>query len=189
MRVFATKIIRGKTPLHTSFWHTGSPVTMQPSIRINACRPFSDVELMCSVWQRYDALATDGGTGDASSARVFTFLIFALKRLATPPYSASLRRCTMWVYIRATRDRIFIATTAWTASRRYDNDSCECDGVGRRWDDWHKGWLRTICSDENIMVRLSDQRSADRLPTLSRHYHLSVSIDQLDKWMHRTSRM
>jgi len=32
----------------------------------------SDAEFMRNVWQRYDALATDGDTGSASSARVFT---------------------------------------------------------------------------------------------------------------------
>ena len=102
----------------------------------NGCRPFSDVELMRSVWPRYDALATDGDTGDASSARIFTFLISAFKRLATsrptPPYLASLRRCTMRVYLRAILNQIFTATTAWTASRRYGGDGCRCDGVERR---------------------------------------------------------
>ncbi|KAF8500785.1 hypothetical protein F5888DRAFT_1793216 [Russula emetica] len=41
----------------------------------------SDAEFMRSVWQRYDALATDGETGNASSARVFTLLISTLSRL------------------------------------------------------------------------------------------------------------
>ena len=38
---------------------------------------------MRSVWQRYDAVATDGDAGNTSSARVFTLLISALKRLVT----------------------------------------------------------------------------------------------------------
>ncbi len=38
---------------------------------------------MRSVWQRYDALATDSDTSSASSARVFSLLISALKRLVT----------------------------------------------------------------------------------------------------------
>ena len=38
---------------------------------------------MRSVWQRYDALATDGDASCASSARVFSLLISALKRLVT----------------------------------------------------------------------------------------------------------
>ena len=37
------------------------------------------------------------------------------------------------------------------------------------------------CGNESVMVRLPNQHSADRLPTLSRHFLLSVSIDQLDK--------
>ena len=122
------------------FWHTGSPVAMRSFIHINGCRPFSDVELMRSVWQRYDPLATDGDTGNASSARVFTFLISAFKRLATsrptPPYLASLRRCTMWVYLRATLNQTFIATTAWTASRRYGGDAvCATVSNVGHWDD------------------------------------------------------
>ena len=32
-----------------------------------------------------------------------------------------------------------------------------------------------------VMVRLPNQHSADRLPTLSRHFLFSVSIDQLDE--------
>jgi hypothetical protein len=52
---------------------------------------------MCSVWQRYDALATDGDTGSASSARVFMLLISALKRLVTSH-----------PVLRATLNRIFI---------------------------------------------------------------------------------
>ncbi|KAF8495992.1 hypothetical protein F5888DRAFT_1907591 [Russula emetica] len=42
-----------------------------------------DAEFMRSVWQRCDALVTDGDTGSASSARLFTFLISALKFLVT----------------------------------------------------------------------------------------------------------
>jgi hypothetical protein len=38
---------------------------------------------MHSVWQRYDALATDGDTGSASGARVFALLISSLKCLVT----------------------------------------------------------------------------------------------------------
>jgi hypothetical protein len=64
-------------------WHTGLLVTTRSSIRINTCRLCSDAEFMRSVWQRYDALATDGDTSSASSARVFTLLISALKRLVT----------------------------------------------------------------------------------------------------------
>ncbi|KAI0264318.1 hypothetical protein BGY98DRAFT_616944 [Russula aff. rugulosa BPL654] len=58
----------------------------------------SDIELMCSVRQRYDALATGGGASSASSAHVLTLLISAHKNLVTsrPACSASLRGCTEW---------------------------------------------------------------------------------------------
>ena len=55
--------------------------------------------------------------------------------------------------------------------------SATVSNVGR-WDDWHKSWPRANCSNGNVMVRLSDQRSADRLPTFSRHCHLFVNINQ-----------
>jgi hypothetical protein len=60
---------------------SGLLVTTGSSIRINPYRLCSDAEFMRSVWQRYDALATDGDTSSASSTRVFTFVISALKRL------------------------------------------------------------------------------------------------------------
>ena len=58
-------------------------MTTRSSIRMNTCRLCSDAEFIRSVWQRYDALASDGDTGNASGARVFTLLISALKRLVT----------------------------------------------------------------------------------------------------------
>ena len=83
----------------------------------------------------------------------------------------------MWVYLRAIVNRIFIATAGWTASRRWWRGLA----FERRWDDRHQGWPeRPNCSNESAMVRLSDQRSADRLSTFSRRCLLSVSIDQLD---------
>ena len=42
---------------------------------------------------------------------------------------------------------------------------------------WHEA---ANCSSEST-VRLPDQHSADRLPTFSRHFLLSVSINLLDK--------
>ena len=51
-------------------------------------------------------------------------------------------------------------------------DVCQHGGVERRWDDWHRG------RPEREMVRLPDQRSADRPPTFS--CLLSVCIYQLD---------
>ncbi|KAH9049815.1 hypothetical protein EDB83DRAFT_2543167 [Lactarius deliciosus] len=43
----------------------------------------SDVEFMRGVWQSYDASAGDIDTGGSGNARVFTYLISALKRLVT----------------------------------------------------------------------------------------------------------
>ena len=64
-------------------WHTGLLVTTRSSVRTYTCRLCSDAEFIRGVWQRYDALATDGDTGNSSRARVFTLLISALKRLVT----------------------------------------------------------------------------------------------------------
>ena len=109
----------GKTPSIPHLWHIGLLVTTRYSIR--TCRLCSDAEFMHGVWKRYDALAANGDTGSASSARVFTLLISALKRLVTsrPVLLGVSVRCTVWVYLRATLNRTFIATTAWTASRRW----------------------------------------------------------------------
>jgi hypothetical protein len=74
---------RVRLPSIPHFWHTGLLVTTRFPIRIYTCRLCSDGEFMRSVWQRYDAVATDGDTGNTSSARVFTLLISALKRLVT----------------------------------------------------------------------------------------------------------
>jgi hypothetical protein len=41
--------------------------------------------------------------------------------------------------------------------------------------------VQTAAINESAMVRFSDQRPADRLPTISFHCPLSVSIDQHDK--------
>jgi hypothetical protein len=97
-------------------WHTGLLTTTRFSIR--TCRLCSDGGFMRSVWQRYDALATDGDTGSASSAASSpsSYPRSSAWSPHVPPCSASLRRCTVWVYLRATLNRTFIATTAWTAS-------------------------------------------------------------------------
>jgi hypothetical protein len=111
--------VRVRLPSIPHLWHTGLLVTTRSSIR--TCRLCSDAEFMRSVWQRYDALATNGDTGSASSARVFLLLISPSSAWSphVPPCSASLRRCTVWVYLRATLNRTLMATTACTASRRW----------------------------------------------------------------------
>ena len=83
MSVLTMKIMRGcSSPLYLilACCLTGDhtvPICMYTH------RLCSDAEFMCNVWQRYDALASDGDTGSASSARVFTVLIFPLKHLVT----------------------------------------------------------------------------------------------------------
>jgi hypothetical protein len=68
-----------------SILHSGTPAYcyQRSSIRIYMCRLCSNAEFMRSVRQRYNALATDGDTSSTPSARVFTLLISALKRLVT----------------------------------------------------------------------------------------------------------
>jgi hypothetical protein len=75
---------------------------------------------MCGVWQRYNALATDGDTGSASSARVFTILISALKRLVTSrPAMLGVSAQMCGVGVPAGDKRTVLATTTWTVSRRW----------------------------------------------------------------------
>ena len=136
---------------------------------------------MRSVRQCYDALATGGDTSSASSAHVLTLLISAHNLFTSrPACSASLRRCTEWEHLRATLNRTFIATTAWTASRGDGGDGCQRDSFERRWDDWHRGRPECAkCSNESSMVSLPYQRSAE-----SANLFWSPSpfcIDQLDK--------
>jgi hypothetical protein len=65
-------------------------------------------------------------------------------------------------YSRATLNRTFIATTAWTASRGNGGSGCQRDSFERRWDDWHRGRPECAkCSNESSMVSLPDQRSAE----------------------------
>src|SRR6266581_3219867 len=83
------------------------------------CRLCGDAEFMRSIWQRYDALATDGDTGSASGARVFTHFVATLQRLVTSRPSVVTRRlckCKAWVCPRATLCRVRIVTVS-TASR------------------------------------------------------------------------
>ena len=88
---------------------------------------------MCGVWQRYNALATDGDTGSASSARVFTILISALKCLVTSRpavLGVSVHMCGVGV---PTGDKRTVLAT-----RGDGGDGSQRDGVERCWDDWHR---------------------------------------------------
>jgi hypothetical protein len=78
----------------------------------------------------------------------------------------------MHVWVFATLNLTFIATTAWTASRRDGGDGCQGDVVEHRWDDSHQGWPeRAKCSNESAMVRFPDHRfcrqAGNLFPSLS----------------------
>ena len=87
--------------------------------------------LIRNIWQRYDALITDG---DTSSARAHVFSPSYLSLSASPPCdsscSASLHRCTVWVYLSATRSHLRgphgLDSIAWIAatavSAMFSND-------------------------------------------------------------------
>ena len=51
---------------------TGDHAILYPYISYT-CRLYSDLKFMRSVWQHYDALATNVDAGSASSASVFPF--------------------------------------------------------------------------------------------------------------------
>lgn len=57
--------------------------TQAHSCALHTCSLCSDAEFMRRIWQSYDASVGDVDTGGSSSARVFTLLISALKRLVT----------------------------------------------------------------------------------------------------------
>jgi hypothetical protein len=116
---------------------------------------------MRSVWHRFDALATDGDTGSASSTRVFTLLISALKRLTFRP----AQRLCADARCGCTCGRLSIAPS-WPARlgqrRGYGGDGCQHDGVGRRWDDWHRGWPERVNAARKVRWCVSP---IDVLPT------------------------
>jgi hypothetical protein len=143
----------------------------------------SDVELTCSVWRRYDALATGSDTSSASSVHVLTLLISAHKNLVTHVLPA--RHLCVDGRSGGTCKRLSIALS-WPpqlGQRHGDGgDGCQRDGVERRWDDWHRGSLEGAkCSDESAMVRLPNRCSANVLPTFSLHRFFPISIDQHDR--------
>ncbi|KAI0266915.1 hypothetical protein BGY98DRAFT_1102363 [Russula aff. rugulosa BPL654] len=100
----------------------------------------SDVELMCSVRQRYDALATGGGASSASSAHVLTLLISAHKNLVTsrPACSASLRGCTEWELLASDSQSHLHSHHSLDSVTGDGGGGCQRDSFERRWDDWQR---------------------------------------------------
>jgi len=106
----------------------------------HACRLCGDAEYMHSIWQRYDALATDGDSGSPSGARVFTVLkkcedmrargTLLLPSCALSPhvhhYSMSLCKC----WAGCARERLDVIFT-WSQFRQHrgdggDGSKCDC---------------------------------------------------------------
>ena len=75
MRVLAMEIMRGSVSVLSRPWH--SDLT---ALKSSLC---GDAEFMRSIWQRYDASATDSDTGITSGACVFTLFVATLHRLVT----------------------------------------------------------------------------------------------------------
>jgi hypothetical protein len=107
-------------------------VTIRSSIRIiYACRLCSDVEIMCSIRQRYDALATSRDAGSASSAHVLTLLISAHKNRS--PHVPPARRLYLDARSGGTCDRLSIALSrpntpqavSWRWWRRLSAGRCQ----------------------------------------------------------------
>ncbi|KAI0267922.1 hypothetical protein BGY98DRAFT_1190829 [Russula aff. rugulosa BPL654] len=91
---------------------------------------------MHSIWQRDGALAKDGDTSSASSARAITLLISALtSRPALLGVSAQMHG----VGVLANSGNGYLH-----------------DGVKRRWDDWQRGIERANCSSESVMLNKAD---------------------------------
>ena len=108
-------------------------MTTRSSLCIYTRRPCS------GVWQRYDAVATDGDTGNTSSARAFTLLISALKRLVTSPHVVLLGVSAQrhGVGVPVTDSQLHLHSHLSLDSAADGDDGCQRDGVERRWDNWH----------------------------------------------------
>ncbi|KAI0268500.1 hypothetical protein BGY98DRAFT_1190608, partial [Russula aff. rugulosa BPL654] len=103
-------------------------------------------------------------TGSASSARIFTFLISAFRSPHVPPCSTSLCRCKVWVFLRVTLNRTFIATTAWIALRKMLATAASATVSNVVWMIGTKGRPeRSNCSNENIMHRSARQMRMHRI--------------------------
>ena len=155
----------GRAPLYTSF--LANLLTIDLPILVYTCRLCSDPQFIRSVWQCYDALATEGDTSSASSACIITLLIST-----GPQARTSLPARCLCVDARCgcTCERFPIAPS-WPPQlerhRRDSGDGCQCD------EPKVVGMNRVIGTEvgqsvqtEGTMVRLPNQRSADSLPKL-----------------------
>jgi hypothetical protein len=136
MRVLGMEIMRGKAPLYTSFlahWLTGEHAILYMYIYMQALR-------RCRVHAPFLAalhpLATDGDTSSASSARVFTLLISALKRLITSRLVLLGVSVQMHGGVPVTGSQFHLHSHFSLDSAADGDDGCQRDGVERRWDNW-----------------------------------------------------
>jgi hypothetical protein len=129
--------------------------------------------MLSCVWQRYDALTTDGDTSSSSSARVSTLLISAL----TPGYLTS--HPAMGVPASNSQSHLYshhgvVEMVATAASATVSNV------------------VRVISTEAVLSVQTAEMKvqwcvsptnihSADELPTFYLPFIFSVSIGQLDK--------
>ena len=158
----------GKAPLYTSF--LAHLLTIDLPILVYTCRLCSDPQFMRmhSVWQCYDALATDGDTSSAFSACVITLLISAGPQA---PTSLPARYLCVDARCGCTCERFPIAPSWPPQLGQRHGDG----GDGRQCDESNViGINRMIGTEadlsvqtEGTMVRLPNQRSADRLPNVS----------------------
>ena len=153
----------GKAPLYTSF--LAHLLTSDLPILLYTWRLCSDPQFMRSVWQCYDALATDGDTSSASCACVITLLISVGPQAFT---SLPARYLCVDARCRCTCERFPIAPS-WPpqlGQRHGDGgDGRQCDkpnviGINRMIGTEADLSVQT----EGTMVRLPNQRSADSLP-------------------------
>ena len=66
-------------------------------MHIHTCGLCSDAKFVCSVWQRYDALTTDGAAPLAHVSLPSLYLPSSAWSPHAPSYTASLRRCGVGV--------------------------------------------------------------------------------------------
>ena len=132
------------------------------------CRICSDAEFARSIWQRYDALATDGCTSGASSVRVFTSLTSAFRLLVTSRptllgisaqmHGVGVSASDYQSHLHSHRSSDSVAETVTMAA---SGTGMIGTGAGLS--------VKTAVITIKSNGASPDQRSADKLPTFSHH--------------------
>ena len=174
----------GKAPLYTSF--LAHLLTSDLPILLYTWRLCSDPQFMRSVWQCYDALATDGDTSSASSACVITLLISVGPQA---PTSLPARCLCVDARCGCTCERFPIAPSRppqLGPCRGDGGDNCQCDEpkvIGMNRMIGTKAGLSV--QTEGTMVRLPNQRSADSLPKFFFPFPVLFLSAPIDSTRHR----